>query len=159
MIKPVLFVDIDGVMAESIVYWLTLFNAHHGTSHKKEDVTGWDTRECIKADLSPYFGRYEGVEPVEGAFFHVDVLQSKYRIVFATVGQGSTWLKTYRPKAEIAQIQDKSLLRGFALIDDRPSNLDTFIGMKFLLAQPWNTGRGLNAATWKEITQYLMGLE
>ena len=159
MIKPVLFVDIDGVMADSITWWLELYNRDHGTTHKKEDVTGWDTRDCIKADLSPYFSNYEGVLPIDMAFYYVSVLSSKYRIVYATVGQGSRWLMLHSlPKPEIVQINDKSLLRGFALIDDRPLNLDGFIGERYLLSQPWNRGRNLNDATWEEITTHLMSI-
>lgn len=155
-IKPVLFVDIDGVMAESVVWWLQLFNIANGTNHKKEDVTSYDSRECIKADLSPYFDNYEGVLPVDGAWHWIRVLEIKYRIVFATVGQGSCWVLSYRPDSEIAVIKDKSLLRGYALIDDRPLNLDGFVGERFLLSQPWNTGRGLNDTSWYEIAKYLM---
>lgn len=158
MIKPVLFVDIDGVMADSISWWLAIYNHVYGTNHKKEDVTGWDTRECIQADLSPYFSNYGGVLPVENAFESIHILETKYRIVFATVGLGFRWLRGYLPKAEIAQIQDKSLLRGFALIDDRPMNLDGFVGERYLLSQPWNRNRGLNDSTWEGITAHLMSL-
>src|SRR5512133_1337222 len=133
MNRPVLFVDIDGVMADSVPWWLTLFNKDNGTNHKISDVTIWDTRICINADLSPYFSNYDGVLPIDLAFFYTDVLSSKYRIVYATVGLGSEWLTRHSlPKPEIAVIQDKSLLRGFALIDDNPTNLDGFVGERFL---------------------------
>lgn len=158
MTKPVLFIDIDGVMADSITWWIELYNRDHGTNHKKEDVTGWDTRECIKADLSPYFSNYDGVESVVGAKHSVHILRHYYRIVFATVGNGSEWLRRFIPNAEIVQIHDKSLLRGFALIDDRPLNLDGFIGERYLLSQPWNRGRNLNDATWEEITAHLVSI-
>jgi 5'(3')-deoxyribonucleotidase len=89
----------------------------------------------------------------------VDILSTKYRIVYATVGLGSAWLKLHSlPKPEIAVIGDKSLLRGFALIDDNPMNLDGFVGERFLLSQPWNCERGLNDSTWSKITKYLMSL-
>lgn len=156
--KPVLFVDNDGVMADSISWWLKLYNKQYGTSHKRTDVTGYDTRECIGANLLPYFSNYDYVDPIPGAFEAIEILSRKYRIVFATIGQGSKWLRNYYPHTEIAVIKDKSLLRGFGLIDDKPENLDGFIGERFLLSQPWNTGRGLNDATWPEITRYLMKL-
>lgn len=159
MIKPTLFVDIDGVMADSISWWLTLFNIAHGTNHKIEDVTGWDTRDCINADLSPYFNNYTMVRPIENAFAAIDILSPLYRIVFATVGQGSDWLKQYMVDPEIIACKDKSLLRGYALIDDRPQNLDVFVGEKFLLSQPWNRNRGLNDTTWPDIVEYLLSSE
>lgn len=156
MIKPILFVDIDGVMADSISWWIDLYNKDNGTTHKREHVTCWDTRICIKADLLPYFHNYDNVDPIPGAFKSIAWLMNKYRIVFATTGLGSNWLKRYISYAEIIVIKDKSLLRGFGLIDDNPENLDGFVGERFLLSQPWNTNRGLNDACWEEITQYLL---
>lgn len=156
--KPILFVDIDGVMADSIPWWLFLYNNHHQTAHRKEDVTTWDTRECIQADLSPYFSNYDLVEPVEDSIKSLMILTTKYRIVFATVGFGGAWLSRFVHDPEIVTLRDKSLLRGFALIDDHPSNLDVFIGERFLMDQPWNRGRGLNESNWKDITRYLMSI-
>jgi 5'(3')-deoxyribonucleotidase len=156
MSKPVLFIDIDGVMGDPIPWWLELYNYHHHTNHYKFQVTDWDTRVCIGADLSPYFGNYDMVEPIKGALRSVGILWFKYRIVYATAGQGSDWLRKYISNPEIIRIQDKSLLRGFALIDDNPMNLDGFVGERFLLSQPWNANRGLNDTTWEEITKYLM---
>lgn len=159
MAKPVLFVDIDGVMADSHSWWLELYNYNHGTVHKITDITEWDSRVCIGADLSPYFGNYDMVDPVPDSFGCVDRLSMKYRIVFATAGQGTQWLKKYIAKPEVIVAEDKSLLRGFALIDDRPLNLDTFVGFKYLLSRPWNQGRGLNDASWMDIADHLMSLE
>lgn len=158
-IRPVLFVDIDGVMADSISWWLIIYNYINHTFYRKEDITEWDTKICIKADLSPYFANYGSVEPIDGALSSVDILSSKYRIVYATMGLGSEWLRKYISNPEIILTKDKSLLRGFGLIDDNPMNLDGFIGERFLMSQPWNRGRGLNETTWDEITHYLMNKE
>ena len=155
MIKPVLFVDIDGVMSDSIGWWLTLHNLKAGTKFTNEDVTEWDTRKCIGVDLSPYFEDYTRVKPIPNAVRYVTLLRNKYRIVFATAGYGSDWLKRHIPDPEIIVIKDKSLLRGYALIDDNPMNLDGFVGERFLLSQPWNRGRLLNDTTWTEIATYL----
>lgn len=156
MAKDVIFVDIDGVMADSHTWWLDLYNRDHGTNHRREDCTEWDIRMQLGVDLFPYFGNYDGVEPIQGSLTAVGWLKSKYRIVFATAGDGSNWLKKYYSNPEVIRIQDKSLLRGFALIDDNPMNLDGFVGQRFLISQPWNRGRGLNETTWPEVAQYLM---
>lgn len=159
MIKPVLFVDIDGVMANSQSWWLTLYNFEHGTSYTINQLTEWDTRKHLNVDFSPYFSNYDLVEPIEGSLAWVSYLSTIYRIVYATSGQGSIWLHRYISNPEIVVLQDKSLLRGFGLIDDRPDNLDVFQGERFLLRQPWNTNRGLNDSTWDEIGSYLINKE
>ena len=155
-VKPVLFVDIDGVMADSHEWWIARYNTDNGTQWVKEDFTEWNTMKQHGVDLSSYFDDYSGVLPVQGAFTCVAKLSDCYRVVFATAGFGEEWLRSYVGDVEVIRVQDKSLLRGFALIDDRPANLDVFQGERFLLRQPWNTGRGLNDSTWPVITYHLM---
>lgn len=156
--KPVIFVDIDDVMCDSWSWWVTLYNKEHGTSYVKDDFTEWKA-DFLEHPIEVYFHNYDKVEPIKGAFGHVGILQKKYRIVFATAGHGWEWMKFFMPNAEIIYIQDKSLLRGFALIDDKPLNLDGFIGLRYLYRQPWNTNRGLNDATWEDITKHLMEVD
>jgi 5'(3')-deoxyribonucleotidase len=151
-------VDIDGVVADSVRRWVELHNQDHNTNYTIEDVTDYDFNQCampFKA-MEQYYTRYDGVVPVKGSLESIDVLKTKYRIVFATSGYGADWLDFYILQPEIIQIKDKSLLRGYALIDDYPLNLDGFIGVRYLHRQPWNTNRGLNDVTWKEITEHLM---
>ena len=155
--RPVLFVDIDGVVADSVSWWVELHNREHGTRYTKEDVTEYDFGKCampFKA-MEKYYTDYDGVKPVPGAFGSLGKLQKWYRIVFATAGHGSQWLSRFWKEPEIIPVKDKSLLRGYALVDDYPLNLDVFHGERFLLSQPWNANRGLNDVTWKEITDYL----
>lgn len=153
--KPVLFVDIDGVMADSVSYWLRLYNDDHGTNWTLKDITEWKL-DFLEHPISVYFNDYSNVQPVPDSLNCVGELMHFYRVVFATAGQGSNWLLGWIPDAEIIQVKDKSLLRGYALIDDYPLNLDVFIGERFLLSQPWNTNRGLNDSTWNEIKKHLM---
>lgn len=157
MSKPILFVDVDGVVADSHSWWIARYNADHGTKHRVEDITEWNTVKSLGVDLSPYFDDYSGVLPIKDALFSLSRLGNLYRIVFATAGLGENWVRTwYGDKAEVYRIQDKGLLRGYALIDDSPMNLDVFVGERFLFKQPWNQGRGLNEVTWEEITSYLV---
>lgn len=159
MAKPVVFVDNDGVMADSISWWLEIHNFIHRTDYKKWQVTEWDVQACLGIDLRPYFTDYTKVQPIEHSMWAVSTLSEKYRIVFATAGYGERWLRMHFHDPEIVIIEDKSLLRGFALIDDRPLNLDGFQGQaRFLLSQPWNQNRGLNDVDWPNIVQHLMSL-
>lgn len=155
--KPVLFVDIDGVVADSVSWWIQLHNLEYGTQYTIEDVTDYFFNRCRVPfwTMEKYYRDYTGVNPIPGAFDALERLQRFYRIVYATSGFGSEWLKDRVPGAEIVTLKDKSLLRGFALIDDYPLNLDVFQGERFLLSQPWNRGRGLNETTWPIISHYL----
>ena len=156
--KRILFVDIDGVMADSVAYWLSLFNRDNQTKHTVNEITEW--AHPIAMQLRPYFHNYIHCPAVPGAFESVWRLSEKYRIVYATSGYGRQWLESHVhvPEKDFIQCQDKSLLNGWGLVDDNPMNLDVFHGQRFLLRQPWNTGRGLNDATWEQITKYLEAL-
>lgn len=161
MSKPVLFIDIDGTLVDSIPWWLALYNYDHQTTFTKHDITQYDIEKAIGINLEPYYLDYRGARFVEGAYDAVVRLQTKYRIVYVTVGFGIEWVRQhgYIHKMDFAQIADRSLLRGYALIDDCPANLDVFQGERFLVRQPWNEGRGLNDTTWKDIARHLMEVE
>lgn len=157
--RRVLFVDVDGVVANTQLWWLTLYNREYGTNVQYHEITEWDWTSKFEYPISQFYHNYIGAKPVAGALESIWQLAGVYRIVFATAGMGYDWLKSYYPPLRaqnFVQIQDKSLLNGWGLIDDNPSNLDVFQGQKFLLSQPWNTGRGLNDCSWEQITQHLL---
>lgn len=161
--KPVLFCDIDGTVANSMPHWVDLYNADHRTNHRFEDITEWGM-EKVFSDIgafNDYFRDYRGVLPIYGAMGAIAELQIKFRVVFVTAGYGKDWLFAWfnpNPK-DFMVCTDRSLLRGYALIDDAPHNLDVFVGQRFLMAQPWNSNRGLNETNWDAITQYLMEVD
>jgi Uncharacterized protein conserved in bacteria len=155
--KPVLYVDNDNVMADSMVWWIKLYNHENHSRYTVDDFTEWSLDRF--PGMGKHFTNYEGVQPVRGALKSIATLEKKYRIVFATAGFGSHWLKKRIPTAEIVHITDKSLLRGFAMIDDYPLNLDGFQGFRYLFSQPWNRNRGLNEVTWEPIVEHLMSME
>lgn len=156
--KPVLFVDIDGTVADSSAWWIALYNQEHNTRFDKYMIVDYDFKKFIPGGLEKYYTDYSHVYPIEGALTALYALRSFYRIVFATAGFGVDWIQRWFPveKKDVVQVSDKSLLHGYGLVDDYPLNLDVFDGQKFLLRQPWNTGRDLNDVTWQEITNYLL---
>lgn len=162
--KPVLFVDVDGTIADSMPHWVDLYNHAHATNHKPEDIKSWGGMNDVFEDMGAfdeYFKDYRGVLPVYGSLRAIEKLRTKFRVVFVTVGFGKQWLfNWFAPdKNDFMICADRSLLRGFALVDDAPHNLDVFVGQRFLMAQPWNINQNLNETNWDAITDYLMEVD
>lgn len=156
--KPVVFVDVDGTVADSHAHWLELYNKDHSTHYTRADITEYDFRKILQFPMNVYYHDYEGVKFVAGAERGLSILSMFYRVVYVTAGYGREWLFSKiecRPE-DFLQCPDRSLLRGFALIDDYPMNLDVFEGQRYLLEQPWNAGRGLNESDWYQITEHLI---
>lgn len=150
--KPVIYIDIDGVVADSVRWWLNLASVEKWKTFLYEEHTSYRTQDCLGIDLAPYYMDYRGVCPVYGSMLALVRLQSYYDVRFVTVGFGEPWLRAQGLSGEVIHIKDRSLLRGYALIDDYDKNLENFIGKKYLVKQPWNP----NGQTWKEIEEDLL---
>lgn len=157
MSAPVVYIDIDGVVADSIPWWLALHNQRTGTRWTKEDIKKYEDARF----LEPYFTNYDYVLPVSGAFESIGKITSRYRVVFATSGSGEDWLRgllgSNSTDFEYIRIKSKYLLKGFALIDDyewmarRFTEENTGFGIGVVLKQPWNNG-----TSWEKITEWLL---
>lgn len=157
--NPILYIDIDGVMADSIPWWLALYNKQNHTRYTKEDIKKWGDADL----LVPFFQNYDYVLPVPGAFEALGKLCQKFTVKFASSGYGIPWMEDQlsfeAENFEFIQIKSKWLLRGFALVDDNTETVLKFIDNNqgkynrggYVLKQPWN--RGL---TWEQITEYLL---
>lgn len=154
MLSKTIFVDVDGVLANSVAWWLTLYNYEHMTNHQMVDFTTYDPRKCWGISLEDYYHDYRGVYLVPGASSGTARLSMYYRLVYVTIGYGKEWLQQYVhiTNKNFIQVADRGLLRGYALIDDNQDNLDVFNGKTFLMKQPWNP----NGQTWEEITEELL---
>lgn len=156
--KPVLYVDVDGVLADSMAWWLTLYNIKNCTSFQKEQVTCWETQECLGTSLNEYFSDYRGVSEVPGAKNSVFRLSLKYEVILTTAGSGKDWAIAHGFNYPVFHVplKMKKHLRGFALIDDYEKNLDGFDGLQFLMDQPWNRNSGRVGMNWEQITEELL---
>lgn len=153
-----IFIDVDGCVADSISWWLQLYNRDHHTEYGLKDITAYNV-ESLGIPLSVYYHDYRMVEPVKGALEAIDTLRNYYRVVFATAGYGKNWLTDHVAFSaeDFIEIKDKSLLRGYALIDDYDRNLHGFVGRRLMVKQPWNERSAVYVGlTWKEITEALI---
>src|SRR5687768_3112230 len=157
--KPVLFVDVDGTVADSMSHWVACYNADRGTRFTVDDIKEYHLSQTFEdwEVFEDYYRNYRGVLPVEGSLAAIEELRENFRIVFVTAGYGEEWVTSWFNvrREDFMTNCDRSLLRGFGLVDDNPANLDVFIGQRFLISQPWNRGRGLNETTWTAIVQHL----
>jgi 5'-nucleotidase len=158
MTQQIIFVDVDGVAADSITYWINLYNADYKQQLKKTDITQYDIKPFIipYCNFAQYFTHYEEVKTEKNAKWAIEKLWREYRVVFATAGkiESLNWLQVNFGIKEIDYVfcKDKSLLRGDILVDDKPENLWGFQGKRFLFRQPWNEGEW----TWETIVEDLL---
>jgi 5'(3')-deoxyribonucleotidase len=154
--KPKIFIDIDGTVADSIPWWLVLYNAEHHTTHSVYDMTTYDPKESLGISLEKYYEDYRGVTFMSGFWSAYVRLNCYYDLRFVTVGYGEEWLRMNGISGEVIRIKDRSVLNGYALIDDCEKNLFGFQGHKYLMKQPWNNNSALTTVTWAQIEEDLL---
>lgn len=153
-----LFVDVDGVIADSHQWWITLYNYKNCTGYTVNEITDWDLSKCLGISLKEFYGDYRGVQQIKGARMSLVRLQSYYNIILTTAGEGAYWaqMNGFNYPVIHTPLKMKKYLKGFALIDDYDKNLDGFDGHQFLMKQPWNANSDRRQMTWEEITEELL---
>lgn len=154
--KKVVYVDVDGVCANLGKAWIGIYNRLWNDDLDYRSVKSWGVHQYVKPecgfkvyDILEMPALYDEVEPIPGAFEGVENLKhaGDYRVVFATssvnrsAGVKLRWLVKHHflewgeretLSRDYIEIHDKSLLRGFALIDDGPHNVSGFAGIGLL---------------------------
>lgn len=174
-----ILVDVDDTVADLVSSWLEKYNSTYNDSLTKSAIKSWAIHEYVK----PEVGRliydllstgciYDDVKPIEGALQGIQALRDLgHRVVFVTSHFNDKkvfWLQQHgllvdypykdgrwQTSRDVIMTNDKSMILGDLLIDDRPANLATFRGGVVLFTQPWNeslaypeSGRANN---WKEV--------
>jgi 5'-nucleotidase len=172
-------IDVDGVLADLITNWLRWYNVEYNDHLIPEDITAWETDRFVKPECGKKIYTYlddpklyDEVLPHRDALKAINVLKSLgHRVVYPTTsplassGRKFYWLEQYgfiQDKKDYIETSDKSLIRADALVDDYYKNLDGFVGIKILLAQPWNADKKdnknyLHAYTWGDVLRYCLG--
>jgi 5'(3')-deoxyribonucleotidase len=174
--NTVIACDVDGVIADVLTNWLARYNRDYNDNLKHDDITAWDTSIFVKAECGKKIfaylddpSLYDDVLPYPGALDAVKELKKLGRVVYATsspaksYGRKFFWLKEHgflSDQLDYFETRDKSLVRADFLIDDYYKNLDTFVGKKILLAQPWNYSLEKDpdyvyGTSWKKIIGYI----
>jgi len=176
-----ILVDMDDTVANLVETWLERYNLLYHDDLKKSDIKSWAIHEYVKPevgrriyDLLSTGSIYDDVKPIEGALQGIQTLRDMgHRVVFVTSyfnEQKVFWLQRHgllidypykdgrwQTARDVIMTNDKNMILGDLLIDDRPDNLENFRGGAILFTQPWNerlvypeAGRANN---WKEIIE------
>jgi 5'(3')-deoxyribonucleotidase len=167
----IIFVDVDGVVADLHDVVLTDYNKDYQDDLKVEQIVSWNMADFAKCGtkIYNYFEIpeiYNRVKPVFGAIDGIKKLKKMgHRIVYATTDTAGTagrkylWLLEWGfvdTRKNYVEISDKGLLLGETLIDDAFHNVSVFQGNGILLTMPWNKSFEWKrrAKDWTEIVSY-----
>lgn len=179
MIRPVVLLDIDGVVANFVEGCLPIIRMITGRTYQHDDVTQWqiekalglDTEETAElyrnicqegwcAHLRPYEGAKEGVAALR-AFADVVPVTSHFFTSKHWVSERDEWIVEHLgiPKTDIVHTHAKYRVLGDVLVDDKTSHLDKWSahhamghGVLFLRNYNKNDGwLGSSAADWPSL--------
>lgn len=179
----IVLVDMDGVLADTHFSWLQMYNRDWHDNLRTKDITRWALHEFVKPECGrrvyDYLERpefYDFTPIIENALYGVNALRALgHRVIVVSAGFYQSkvlWLSNngflnefpykndYRPFTALDLIlcNDKSLIKGDYLIDDRLENVVQFTrnGIGILFTQPWNENRAIpnRANNWMDVIEY-----
>jgi len=153
--KKVIILDVDDVVLDLVSNWLRLYNRDFNDDVILEDITEWNIAKFVKPKAKFYIYDYvhrgavfETASPIKDSIDSIHEILSWSdicRIVYVTAGDPlnskEKWLKRYNilpNRKDFVSCIDKSLIRGFSILDDKYSNVTNFIGKGYLFDKPWN---------------------
>jgi 5'(3')-deoxyribonucleotidase len=165
--KPKIWLDCDGVLCDFVSGYLDLLNVEisqkgGGTGLIRENVKVWDlgvlsTPEHTLAVwnmINTYYAWVERLKEEPGSSVALQYLRSQWSVGCLTsptfsgswMHQRARWLMARGfDSSDIIFAQDKSLVRGSVLVDDKPESCEAWQkqnphGLAILFDQPWNQG-------------------
>lgn len=156
--KPmVIGVDVDGVIADLHPAWLALYNKDFNDNVSPEDMKdGWDIMKVVKKECSyekmvgylSHVKLYNDVRPIEGAQEGIKALRDAgFHVVLVTTcepgSEGHKWNWAVRHgfvqvREDWFPVKNKSMVNVDVLIDDKPSNIESFPRTGVIFTQPYN---------------------
>lgn len=182
MTRPVVLLDVDGVIAnfiEANLRWLW----GYGIERYHNDVTAWDFASLdIKPDLHFEMKRRwsepgfcAAIPPYDGAVEGVELLRERADVYAVTApmcssltwqGERMEWLVGHFDfrRDHVISTAAKYLVRGDVLVDDKPSTVDAWAaahpqGCGVVWAQPYNAewSNGHRTNNWTQLIEIVQG--
>lgn len=173
MNKKRLAVDQDNVIADLVAEWVRRYNYDYSDNLKPEQINAWNWDHLCKPNCGKKI--YDYMDDPE-LFANLPVIENSqevllelthtYDIYIATapfninnVVPKNNWLLKHFPFLDTDKFvftRDKSIIHTDYLLDDKPSNLEGFIGNKILFSAPHNTNenRFERVNNWLEVREY-----
>lgn len=158
MVERIL-VDMDGVLCDTLPYWLSFYNKDYEDNLTPEDIKGWTLHKYVKPECGTsiykywnYRNFYKDIPPTEGAKNYMKKLhEDGFELIITTAVPPSAvkamydkraWVKKHLPflstKYNFIGAHRKDLVSGDILIDDGAHNIESFPGLTCLMEHPYN---------------------
>ncbi len=181
--KPILGIDIDGTLADTMEQWLSYYRKEFDVVVSKEDIIVYNMSMVFPGitydKMKEYFERawksWEEILPVPTTdeINKINSLSRKYRVEIVTstwgeIGNIKKWLEKYNIKYHaliFVKNPDEKPNYCDILIDDKEGNIEKMVKNNkdgILLLQPWSMDNVVNkpkvkkvAESWSEIFKFL----
>lgn len=176
----ILAIDVDGVVADTMVAILHRYNRDYDDRLTLEDIKAYGVEKFVKpqcgSNIYRYFedaNLYNSIFPIVDSHYGITSLRlmGHHRVVFVTTpspgtnGKKLAWLKFYgflRHDVDYVECHDKSLIRADVMVDDKISNLAGFTGERIIFTQPWNkqdsVTNSYRANGWPDVIQIVAAI-
>lgn len=142
--RPIVLLDMDDVITNCLQAVIQAYNEKYGTHFKFKNCTVWNLSEFFGVSVDEVLKLFradkffEELTPKRGSIQAIKkmVKSTKYDIYTVTATsdtdgselvQKINWFKKYIPEFNVKRIiscQDKSIIRGDVIVDDKVKNLD-----------------------------------
>lgn len=157
MIVKNILVDVDGVLSDLYVEWLKRYNKDFNDTLMPSDLKIWGLDKLVKPEcgkkIFSYLDQpdlYDNIQVIEDSLEGINWIRNKgYRVLFVSSGVGGAFAKfnwltrnKFNPGKwgeDFINAQDKFLIKGLLLIDDRDKNIIDYRSSKSILFDaPYN---------------------
>jgi 5'-nucleotidase len=155
--KPIIALDVDGVLLDLHTPWLARYNRDYNDSLSVEQVTDWSIHKFVKPEcgkrIYDYLDDeiYNLVHPIPGALEFALSCREIGDVIFVTCPTETSMGARYHclkrrgffngiddPQAQYIECKRKGLIKADFLVDDCYDNCKNFGRNSIMLIRPWN---------------------
>lgn len=165
-----IFLDMDETLVNLVDPWLDYLNSLACTEYTRDNTTNYSVEGSFQGKLStdvifkPFNtpGFWKGLPPFQGAVEFVQrLVDNDFDVYIATIPargevcayEKEQWVQEHLPflgRERLIMAHHKHVLRGDAILDDKPSNIVAFKGLPLLFDKPWNQDSELKKEHYHE---------